>query len=233
MPAIPVLALFALVAAGCASTKVTDQQSFTSGALPRPGNILVYNFAATPADLPADSALAKQPDLDAPPQTAGQIAQGRSLGVQMAGELVGQLHGMGMPAERVWSDQRPQLNDLVIHGCLLSVNEGSTTKRMAIGFGSGASELKVAVEVYQVTAEGLRKVESSDVQGKGGKAPGVSLGLAALLVTGNPVGLLVGGGVKVYNEASGNNKVEGRASQIVKQIGDQLKILFQQQGWVH
>ena len=221
-----------LVTAGCASTKMTGQETLFSGALPRPSNILVYNFAATPADLPPGSALAGQPDLDTTPLTAGQIAEGRQLGINMAAELVGQLHGMGMPAQRVWSDQQPQLNDLVIRGCLLSVSEGSTTKRVAIGFGSGASELKVAVEVYQMTGQGLRKLESSDVQGKGGKAPGASLGLAALLVTGNPVGLIVGGGVKAYNEASGNNKVQGRAAQIVKQIGDQLKILFQQQGWI-
>ena len=35
---------------------------------------------------------------------------------------------------------RPQLNDIVIQGCLYSIDEGSATKRMTIGFGSGASE---------------------------------------------------------------------------------------------
>jgi hypothetical protein len=227
------LGLFGLIVAGCASTEVTNQRQFANGPVPRPGNILVYNFAATPADLPADSALARELNLDTTPQTARQIAEGRRLGIEMAAELVGRIHGMGMPAQRVWADAHPQLNDLIIRGYLLSVNEGSTTKRITIGFGYGASELKVAVETYQVTAQGLRKLESSDVQGKGNKLPGASLGLAALLVTGNPAAFIVGGGVKVYNEASGNNKVEGRAERIVKEIAAQLQIQFQQQGWIN
>ena len=54
--------LFALlVVAGCASTEVTDRQRLVTEKLPRPGHIWVYDFAATPAEVPADSALAGQP----------------------------------------------------------------------------------------------------------------------------------------------------------------------------
>ena len=35
----------ALVLAGCASTKVTDENRLVRGPLPRPNHILVYNFA--------------------------------------------------------------------------------------------------------------------------------------------------------------------------------------------
>jgi hypothetical protein len=59
-----VLCLFMLLlAAGCASTKVTNRQQYVSGPVPRPDTILVYDFAATPADIPPYSALAGQPDL--------------------------------------------------------------------------------------------------------------------------------------------------------------------------
>ena len=47
-----------LVVAGCASTEVTSRQELVTGPLPRPGNILVYDFAATSADVPSYSALA-------------------------------------------------------------------------------------------------------------------------------------------------------------------------------
>jgi hypothetical protein len=51
-----VLCLFALVAvAGCASTKVTERQQLVTGQIARPNNIWVYDFVATPADVPADS----------------------------------------------------------------------------------------------------------------------------------------------------------------------------------
>ena len=47
-----------LVFAGCATTEVTSSQPLVNGMPPRPGHIRVYDFAATPADVPRDSALA-------------------------------------------------------------------------------------------------------------------------------------------------------------------------------
>src|SRR5271166_2935223 len=148
--------LAALFAAGCASTKITEQQSLVTGQLPRPGNILVYDFAATPADVPAESVLANQPDVDTTPQTPGQIAEGKKLGAEIASELVAQINQMGMPAQVASAETKPQLNDLVIRGYLVSVSEGSAAKRVTIGFGSGASDLQTAVEGFQMTATGLR-----------------------------------------------------------------------------
>jgi hypothetical protein len=59
------------------------------------------------------------------------------------------------------------------------------------------------------------------------------LGAAGWLVTGSPVGLIVGGGMKIYGEASGNATVEGRAKATAKEIADVLKQRFQQQGWIN
>ena len=223
----------ALVAAGCASTKVTDRQEVVSDIIPRPGHILVYDFAATPADVPADSVLAGEPNLDTTPQTAEQIAEGRKLGNQIAVELVAQIQAMGMPAEQAAAGTKPQLNDLVIRGYLLSIKEGSAAKRVAIGFGSGASELRTMVEGFQVTAQGLRKLGSGSVDAGGSKGPGAALGVATFLATANPAGLIVSGGMKAYGEASGSATVEGRAKSTAKEIADLLKKRFQDQGWIN
>jgi len=193
----------------------------------------VYNFAATAADVPADSALANQPDVDTTPQTTEQIDEGRKLGAQIATELVAQIQALGMPAQQVPAGTQPQLNDLVIRGYLLSVNEGSAVKRVTIGFGSGSSDLQTAVEGFQMTATGLRKLGSGTVNANGGKSPGASLGVAGLLVTGNPAGLIVSGGMHVYGEASGSSTVEGRAKATAKEIADALKQRFQEQGWIN
>jgi len=221
-----------LLVAGCASTKVTNQETVVTGQLPWPGNILVYDFAATAADVPADSALAGQPDLDRTPQTDQQIGEGRLLGADIAAELVGRIHGMGMPAQRAPAGTRPQLNDLVIRGYLISINEGSTAKRFTIGFGYGASELRSAVEVYQMTAQGLRKLGSSNMDSGGSKGPGATLGVAAFLITANPVGLIVSSGLKVYGENSGRSKIKGRADATAREIARVLKQRFQEQGWI-
>ena len=225
--------LFAMVVvAGCASTKVSDREQLVTGKLPRPNNILVYDFAATAADVPAESALAGQPDLDTTPQTAEQIAEGRKLGAQISSELVEQIRAMGMPAERASTGTKPQINDVVIRGYLLSIDEGSATKRVAIGFGSGASELKTAVEGFQMTAQGLRKLGSGTVEAGGSKGPGGAVGLVGLAATGNPAGLIISTGMKAYGEYSGSAKVEGRAKQTAKEIADVLKQRFQEQGWI-
>lgn len=222
-----------LVATGCASTKMTGQETFVAGQLPRPGNILVYDFAATAAEVPADSVLTRQYSVDATPQTPGQIAVGRLLGVEIAAELVGRIHDLGMPAERVWAETAPQLNDIVIRGYLLSVNEGSTTKRVTIGFGYGASELRTAVECCQMTAQGLRNLGSGTVDAGGARTPGAVLGAAVFVVTANPAGLIIGGGMKAYGEESGRSKVKGRAEATAKEIAKTLKQRFQQQGWIN
>jgi hypothetical protein len=225
--------LLALVVfAGCATTEVTSSQQFVNERLPRPVHIWVYDFAATPADVPRDSALADPSYRPAQPQTAEEIAAGRQAGAEVAATLVERIRDMGLPAERPSQQTQPQTNDLVIRGYFISLDEGSATKRIAIGFGSGSSQLTTAVEAYQMTATGLRKLGSAKVNAGGSKTPGSELGVLGFIITANPVGLIVGGGVKAYGEASGRAKVEGRARATAKAIAEELKPQFAQAGWI-
>ena len=224
--------LFALVlVAGCASTKVTNQR-LVYDKLPRPNQIFVYDFVSTPADLPPDSAMAGQYAEHSAPQTADDIAAGRELGAQMAVDLVFAIRDMGLPAERASSRTMVRINDIVIRGYLLSIDKGSVAKRAAIGFGSGASELRTAVEGYQMTAQGLRKLGSGTADSGGSKGPGAAVGAATFIATANPAGLIVSSGMKVYGEASGKSKIEGRADATVQEIAAKLKSRFQEEGWI-
>jgi hypothetical protein len=221
-----------LVIAGCASTKVTSRDEAAVGKLPRPNTIWVYDFAATPADVPEESALAGQHSEHNPPQTAEQIKTGRQLGAEIEAELVEQISGMGMPAEHAVTGTKPQINDLVIRGYLVTFNKGSAANRILIGFGSGASDLKVAVEGFQMTAQGLRKVGSGTTDSEGGKTPGADLGVLGLIATHNPAGLIVSTGMKVYGQESGRSTIKGRERQTATEIADVLKKRFQEQGWI-
>jgi len=220
------------LAAGCASTTVSEHQQLVTGNIPRPGQIWVYPFAATPADVPPESALAGDPATNAAPQTPEQIAEGRKLGSQVATQLVQEIIGMGMSAAVASAATRPQLNDLVIEGSLLSVQQGSAAERVTIGFTAGESEMKVAVEGFQMTTTGLRKLGSGDVGSTGSKTPGSAVGLATLIATHNPAGFIISTGMKVYGEKSGSNTIEGRDKQIAQKIGAALKTRFQQEGWI-
>ena len=224
--------LFALIViVGCASTKVSNRQILVNQRLARPDRILVYDFAATPADIPFDAAIAGQ-YVSTAPLTTEQIQAGQQLGAQIADELVMRIRDMGLPAVHGLTGTPPRVGDIIIRGYLVSIEEGSAGKRMLIGFGAGGSELKTVVEGYQMTARGLRKLGSGTVDSGGSKGPGAAAPAAVAIATGNPIGLIVSGGMKIYGEASGSSKLEGRAKATAKEIADVLKTRFEEQGWI-
>ena len=226
--------LFALVAvAACTSTKVTGSQNYQGERLARPDRIIVHDFAATPADIPAWSTAGGRYAAPSTPQTAEAIEIGRKLGAQVAKELVAEIRDMGLPAVFAEGQSAPQVGDIVIIGYFESIDEGSAAKRVAIGFGSGGAKLSTQVEGYLMTDQGLRKLGSREIDsGGGGKTPGVMVPLAVTIATANPIGLIVGGAVKVGGEATGGNTIKGSAKRTAKKIGDELRVAFQKQGWI-
>ena len=221
-----------LMMVGCASTKISDREQLIFADIPRPGNILVYDFAASADDLPVNSTLYSHPNLNDSQLTPEQYQEGKKLGALIASNLVENILELGMPAQVATARTKPQLNDLVLRGYLVSINQGSEAQRVAIGFGKGASELKTAVEGFQMTSNGLRKLGAGDLDASGSKTPGGAVGLAALIATHNPAGLIVSSGIHLYGEETGSSKVQGRAKQTAKEISDVLKKRFQEQGWI-
>jgi hypothetical protein len=62
--------VFALaMVAGCASTKVTQQTPMVNEAIARPNRIWVYDFVATPGDIPADSSIGSEVGATSTPLT--------------------------------------------------------------------------------------------------------------------------------------------------------------------
>ena len=227
------LCLFALVAlAGCASTKVTGSRNYQGERLARPDRIIVHDFAATPADIPAWSAAAGRHAVPSTPQTAEAIETGRNLGAQVAKELVAEIRDMGLPAVLAAGQPAPHVGDIVIIGYFESIDEGSAAKRIAIGFGSGGAKLRTQVEGYLMTDQGLRKLGSREIDSGGGKTPGVMVPLAVTVATANPIGLIVGGAVKVGGEVTGRSTIKASAKRTAKKIGDELRVAFQKQGWL-
>jgi len=229
-----VLCVFAfVVAAGCASTKVTKHESkIGTEKIARPDRIYVYPFAATPADIPTWSASAGRYSESTTPQTPEQIERGRNLGVLLAKELVTEILKMGLSALEGDKQTVPRINNLLITGYFEAAEEGSTAKRLTLGFGSGATELTTAVEGYQMTPEGPRHLGSGQLQSGGSKTPGLFVPLAVLAATANPIGLVVMGSAKVHGEVTGRDKLEGAAKRTAKAIADRLRVRFKEQGWI-
>jgi hypothetical protein len=146
--------------------------------------------------------------------------------------LVAEIQNMGLPAVRAAGEPPPQAGDLVIMGYFVSVQEGSAAKRVLIGFGSGAADLKTVVEGYLMTAQGLRRLGSGELDSGGGKTPGAAVPLAVAVATANPIGLIVSGAAKVYGEESGSATIEGAAKRTAEEIADKLRVAFEKQGWI-
>jgi len=219
-----------LLITGCASTRVTTSSELApvttspgfasvtrspglaaDEQLPRPNQIWVYDF------VPASSA------------NASQQAE---IGREIASGVISSIRQMGLSADSGSATTTMQINDIVLKGNIISVDEGSTAERVAIGFGAGGSELRVQVEGYQMTPQGLRSVGSGTGDASGSKAPGAALGAIGAIATGNPAGLIISTGMKVYGEESGSSKIEGRTQQIVEEIAERLRTRFQQEGWI-
>jgi hypothetical protein len=227
-----VSALFALaVLAGCASTQVTQQTPMVSPGLARPNQIYVYDFIADPAQIPPDSSISAVTAPSTPP-TAEELETGGKLGALIAQNLAADIQGMGLSAMQAVPGSAPQVGDGVIRGYLISVEGGSKVKRFVIGFGSGASEMDTIVEGYAVTPQGWRKLGSGTLSSSGNKMPGMVAPAAVAIATGNPIGVMVMGGAKIYGEASGKNTLEGRAKATADAIAEQLKLRFRERGWI-
>lgn len=222
-----------MVAAGCATKKI-EKQLLVTESLPRPNQILVYDFAATPDEVPADSTIAREFSIEPTTQTAEQIATARDLGTQIAADMVADLQAAGLPARRVAIGSTPptDTNDIVLRGYLVSVKPGSAAKRVIIGFGSGASELRAAMEGFQVTDQGLRKLGSGTGRFGGSKRAGTAAGAAGFAVIGTPVGLIVSSGMNLYGEARGTTRIQARAQTAAKEIAKVLEKRARELGWI-
>ena len=217
---------------GCASTRVTEQTPLVNETIERPNQIWVFNFVASSDDIPADSSIRSAVSTPSTPPTDEQLATSRQLGQLITEDLVADIQAMGLPALLAGPESWPQVGDRIIRGYLVSVEGGGTVKRFVIGFGYGTSEMDTVVEGYLMTPQGLRRLGSGTLSSSGSKTPGAVVPAAVTIATGNPIGLIVVGGTKLYGEASGRNALEGRAKAAAEAIAEQLKIRFQDRGWI-
>lgn len=224
--------LVLFVVTGCASTEVTQRQYYQGQQLPKPGRILVYDFTADPTQVPPESHFLASGSISPNAPTAQELDMTSQLGAEVARQVTADLQEFGLPAVQAAGQPALQINDVAIHGYFISADEGSSVKRMLVGFGSGNASLTTAVEGFQMTKYGLHQLGSGMVESGGNQTPGVILPLAVMAVTANPIGLAVGGTMKLAGEATGNATIEGNARRTADLISGQLVDAARRQGWL-
>ena len=226
---IPTLALLLVLAelAGCASTKVTQQMPASDEVIAPPHQIWVYDFAATPRKISSDSH-----DRNNAAQSTSSLETGRQLGALIANDLVLDIRAMGLSALQAGPGSLPQVGDDVIRGYVVLIEAGGIAQRFIVGFGAGASEVDSVAEDYLKTSQGLRKIGSWTLDSSGSKTPGIVVPAVMAIALGNPLGLIIGGGMRIYGEVSGIYTVEGREKATADKIADELSITFQRRNWI-
>jgi hypothetical protein len=227
----PLTAVLALaLALGCASSSVTPGRRLVGDEpLPRPGVVLIYDFAVDPADVVVDTL---GPEFATGPGERGERAEfGRAVARSLSEQLVAKLRERGIRAERAFHPRVPPVNALLLKGQFLSVDEGDRAKRMVIGFGAGSSELLARVQVYQATQTGLRRIAEAEAEASSAKTPGMAQSVGAGAAAGTAAtSAVISGGMKVTTELRGT--LEADAGRLAEEIAERAEAFYKRQGWL-
>src|SRR3989441_1366407 len=226
-----------LVTVACGPASV-QRVSGPSGALSRPDRILVYAFAVTPDEVRLDSGLSTQlgqlfggGQNPGTSRTAEEIKIGHAVANAVANALVKELNQYGLPAERALSAPSAGGRLLMIKGQFVSIDEGNRTERVLIGLGAGRTGVQASVQVYEITPEGMRNVESLQADAKSSYKPGMALMMGAGGLAGNLLTSAVVSGITSAASEATWDTVNSDGSRLAKNVAKNLGQFFVIQGW--
>jgi len=210
-------------------TKAEVVASYQGDALPKPDKIMICDFNV-PADVVTmdQSAAGRLQRRRLQRHSADADSSPEALAIQVqsafAKTLVSELQKLDMPAETAPADEVAILpHVLLVHGEFTTINQGNKTKRMMIGFGRGASDVKAHVTLSLTTDAQPVLLSEFNLKSQSGKKPGAA---ATMGVGSVAVGAAAGG--------VGDRKatVEADASRMAKAVTQQIKEVMTSQKWI-
>lgn len=196
-----------------------------------PDQVVVYDFAVTAQDVQLDSGAVatlqrNRPRLfsllDQPPPAEQEVGIARSIADAFAADLTDELRAKGLPAVRAAGARPPSTYTMNVTGQFASIDEGSKSERIMIGFGAGASKVAMLVEVSQNRA----MLAEFDVTETSGHKPG---GLVALAK--GPAALVASGGARAVIEQI-DPALSREVKSAAKKVADQIAQTGRNQGWM-
>ena len=231
--AVGALALLA-VAVGCASTNVDTTEQYGGNNLPRPERILIFPFATNPSEVKLDwspTAQAWRLEGDSSSQERQKVAH--DVAQALARKLVTKIQALGLPAELATGTPADNGSTVVaIDGQFIAINEGNRAERVVIGLGAGRSDVRTAVQVYELFAGGQRTIDQFEINALSGRKPGAAETLGVGGLTGNlAVSAAVTAASTVASESFGAD-VDADAERTASKIASVLGTFFARQGWI-
>jgi Domain of unknown function (DUF4410) len=223
--------------AGCGSdtdADITNKMSKKDRkTLPPPTQILVYDFAVSPGEVPAGSTAASQLQgaVDDPYSNPQRMQLEHQIADVVAAELVEELQDLDLPARR-WSGPAPAGADVyTIEGQFVTIDEGNAAARMIVGFGAGGTEIKTHVQAYAVEPAGKRLLAEATVDAESSNAPGIAATLpVGAAISGIATAAAVNTGVGMVREL--NTDVRKGAEDTAKAIVELMEPRLEKLGWI-
>jgi hypothetical protein len=159
--------LVGLLFAGCSETTLTPTFRATKG-LPRPDRVLVFDFAVTPKQAGLESGPG------APRQTGEDVRVGTALAQALAVDLVRELRGHGIEAERAGESAAPGDTTASVRGSFLRTDRGDATAIYPVGFAVGGGQVRTRVQLFQGTGLNLQLVGEGQIVTPSGLKPGAA-----------------------------------------------------------
>ncbi len=136
---LPILCVAALLTA-CSTARVVSSQAAAADGRPRPSVVYVENFDIDPGTVKSEGLFANMPL-----HKLREQSKARSLVDTMSNSLVDDLHKKGLQAQRLVQGAPLPRQGWLVRGAFLQVDAGNRLRRAVIGFGSGHTDLQVAV----------------------------------------------------------------------------------------
>ena len=223
----------ALLLSGCASSQLTVQDADLLER-PAPSQVFVAQFAFSANDVSPDQSIIKRMNNqlnNVPPQTAEEQA-GLSVARVMQKTLIKNLNNEGITATATLDNIVPPVGSLIIEGELLTVKEGNSFQRMAVGLGAGQSQVISYVTAYYISPTGPINLVKFYSNSKSSVKPGVASMLVVPAAAGGSLATTAVVGGTVDTLTARRQTAEADAARTAKQIAKKMDQVFETEGWI-
>jgi hypothetical protein len=196
--------------------------------LPRPPVFLIYDFAVDPEDVIVDTAGLTSGD---EASTAERLTEGKEWANALSESLVRQFVDEGITARRATGSTHIPLNAIAVKGQFILIDEGDEIKRTTVGFGAGAEDVSIMVQVYQMKKPGLMRISEIEAEAHGRKTPGVAGPAAVAVGAGMVVGLVISSAMNVKSEAV-DGSMQTTVDDLAEELVERAVNYYKKRGWL-
>lgn len=135
----------------------------------KPSIVYVTDFEIDAGDITQDRKLVQRPRLR---QQESPGAKAARLVELLSTTLAGELQNKSIPARRLYRGQGAPDKGWLIKGQFVEVDEGNRMRRAMVGFGAGATDMQIEVEVVDLRSARKEPFLIFGTDTKSGKGPG-------------------------------------------------------------